>query len=424
MQEKEKWFVSEVIEVADNYRRVRVEIPAEVVIMEMEKILSQVSSRAKIPGFRVGKAPRDLVRRTFASEIREKLISRLVPQALSEALKKHQLNPAVEPVISDFSWQEGKPLGFQVKVDVWPEFKLPDYRSLKVSSPPVEVKDEDIEQALASLQQRLAEFVPVTERGLAPGDFAILEIKTKDLTTKKLGPTRKVQYQVGHPQNDPVLEGKIKDMKPAETRTFIVEYPNDYPNRSMAGRAVEYRVKILAIREKKIPEVNDEMARSLGSFDNLEQLKQRVKEELLAKKREEGRRAVVSEILDKIRDQVSIPLPEAAVEEEKRALLERWLASRPDGKWPQDEVNALETEARRQAEKNLKERLILEKVAQNEGIGVEEAEVEEELRSLAKENRLSVFELKEKLEKEGRMAALRHNLILRKAVDFLVNQAL
>ena len=424
MEEKNKWFKEKLTELGPNRRELQVEIPAEIVAQELEDILAKFISRAKIPGFRVGKAPREIVRRVLAADIRERLIERLIPRALNESLQGYELNLAVEPVVQDILWEEGKPLTFRAVIDIWPEFNLPDYKKIKVEAPIAEVKEEEIDKALSELQQRAAEFIPITDRGLAPGDYALLEIKTRDLKTKKWRPTQKVQFQAGRPENDRVLEEKILGLIPGETRTFIIEYPEDHEERSLAGRPIEYTVKILALREMRLPAINDDFARSLGQFDNLDQLKQKIREELLGRKKEQSRQEVIKLVLEKLSEGLSISLPEAAIEEEKQALMQRWLGSRPDKKWDKVEVAALEKEAWRIAGKNLRERLILEKVAKKEGLEVSDSEMEEEVRSLARANRLSSFELKERLEREGKMGALRHNLLLRKVVDFLVSQAL
>ncbi len=424
MTEEAKWFQYEVFNVSEIGQEWRVEISAEAVKKEEESILQQLTSRAKIPGFRVGKAPREIVRRVLAADLKERLINRLVPKALTEIMEANQISPAGEPVIQGISWQEGQPLRFRAHIEVWPEFELPDYKKIKVPFPEIEVKEEEISQAMAQLQQRATEFHPVKERGLGKGDYALLEVKMKDLKTKKLRPTQKIQWEAGHPGNDQLWEEKITGMKPGEERVFTYDFPPEYPDHDLAGRQMQCSVRLLALREKRVPEIDDQFARSLGNFDNLDQLKERLREELMSRKREEARRAVIDEILEKIKKEISFPLPEVAIEEEKHAILERWLSSRPDQNWTEAEIKALEREARQQAEKNLKDRLILEKVAKKEGMRVAETELEEEIRTLARANRVSALDLKERLSREGKMESLRRNLLLRKAVDFLTQQAL
>lgn len=424
MEEGKKWFKDNLIETGSSSKEIEFEVPAAVVNSEYDKIVDYFIRRARIPGFRVGKAPKDIVRRAFATEIRQKLIDNLVPKAVEESLRTRHLDPATDPVIQDIRWEEGQSLFFRVKLDFWPDFKLPDYKSIKIPQPPLEVKEEEIEKVLRELQERSAEFIPVTGRGLTPGDYALIEIKAKDLKTKKFWPTQRVQIEAGRSTNDPLLEQNITGLMPGETRVFTVDYPLDHSDSSLAGKKVEYTVKILAIREKRLPEIGDDFARSLGNFDNLDQLKAKVKEELLEKKKEETRSQILEKILSQLAAETPFSLPEQTVEAESRLLLERWLSARPEHNWTEAEISALQAEAKGQAERRLRDRLILEKIAQKEGLGVNESEVEEEIRSLAQANRLSFFELKERLEREGRLEALRHNLLLRKVVDFLINQAL
>lgn len=424
MEEGKTWFKDNLIETGPSSREIEFEIPADVVNSEYDKIVETFVRRARIPGFRLGRAPRDIVRRSFASEIRERLINNLVPRAVEESLRAHHLDPAVDPVIQNIRWEEGQAMTFRVRVDLWPDFVLPDYKAIKVPQLPLEVKEEEIENVLQELQQRSAEFIPVTGRGLSPGDFALIEVKARDLKTRKFWPTQKIQIEAGRPTNDPLLEDNLTNLMPGETKTFTVDYPSDHANSALAGKKVEYTVKILALRERKIPEISDDFARSLGNFDNLDQLKEKIREELLEKKKEENRGRILEMILEKLEAQISFSLPEAAIEEESQLLLKRWLSSNQGERWSEGELKALEAEARRQAEKRLKDRLILEKIARKEGFEVTESEVEEEIRSLARLNRLSFFELKERLEREGRLESVRHNLLLRKVVDFLIRQAL
>lgn len=424
MRKEQKWFKDKLIETGQTSKEIEFEVPADVVMAEYDKMVNNFVQRAKIPGFRVGKAPKDIVKRIYAVEIRQRLIDNLVPKAVEECLRAQSLNPAIDPVIQNIRWQEGESLTFKVKLDFWPDFKLPDFRSIKIPQPSLEVKEEEIDKVMQELRERLAEFIPITERGFAPGDHALIEIKAKDLKTKKYWPTQKIQIEAGRPTNDPFLEQNIMGLRPGEIRTFTVDYPPDHSDSSLAGKKVGYIVKILALREKKLPEVGDDFARSLGNFDNLDQLKAKIKEELLEKKREKSRGQILEKILSQLEAETPFNLPEAVVEAESQILLERWLASRPEHSWSEAEITALKGEVKRQAEKRLRDRLILEKIAQKEGFEVNESELEEEIRSLARANRLSFFELKERLEREGKVETLRHNLLLRKVVDFLINQAL
>jgi len=425
MEEGKTWFKDNLVETGPSSREIEFEIPAAVVNSEYDKIVENFVRRARIPGFRVGRVPRDIVRRAFASEIRERLIKNLVPRAVEESLRVHHLHPAVDPVIQNIRWEEGQAMTFRVRVDLWPDFALPDYKeAIKVPQLPLEVKEEEVEKVLQELQQRSAEFIPITGRGLLPGDFALIEVRARDLKTRKFWPTQKIQIEAGRPTNDPLLEGNLTNLMPGETRTFTVDYPSDHVNSALAGKKIEYTVKMLALRERKIPEINDDFARTLGNFDNLDQLKEKIREELLEKKKEENRERILEMILEKLEAQISFSLPEAAIEEESQLLLKRWLSSNQEQRWSEAELKELEAEARRQAEKRLKDRLVLEKIAQKEGFVVTESEVEEEIRNLARLNRLSFFELRERLEREGRLESMRHNLLLRKVVDFLIRQAL
>jgi len=410
--------------VSPSRREIDLEIAWERVRRETEKVVAAYAGRVKLAGFRQGKAPLDMVRRLYDEDIRHDVIEALVPEVLEEELRGTGVKPVSVPVIEDLHFQAEEPLRCRVSFEVFPDFDLPDYRRIEVPDKPVAVTDEDVERALEDLRSRAAEYAPVEGRGVAGGDYVVVEIQGRDLKTKRLLPVEKAVVLAGHAENEPALNENLAGLKPGEERTYKASYPKDHANRKVAGKEVEYRLKVVEIKERRLPELNDEFARSLGDHPSLEDVRTKIRAQIQAAKESSRRNAVAGEMLEEIGRRASIELPESLVERETVAVLRRLLGAYPDAAASREQADSLKAEARRQAERTLRNHLILEKLASQEGLSVADAEVEAEVRTLAQANNLPVPRLMDRLRQEGRDEEIRENLLFRKAIDFLAQYAI
>lgn len=416
---------SEVTAIHASKKEVQVEVPAEEAEREFERVIGQYALRAKVDGFRVGKAPKDLVKRMFYAEIKNSVIDALMPRALDESLKAHSIEPVVSPVVEDLNFEEGKPLRFRASVEVWPEFELPEYGKTRIEERTASVEEAEIEQSMEELRQKSAEYTPIEGRGVMPGDYVVVEMKGKDLTTKRYLPTEKVVILAGHSENEKVLEEHLAGLKPEESRTFVYSYAKDDPNKKLAGKKIEYEMKVLSIKEKRVPELDDDFAKDMGEFGNLEELKAKIKEELLARKKSVLRREMADEIVAVLADQLTGTLPESVIEKEYVSLLRNLLSALPEkSDMTPDKVESLKSAAKKEAEKAVRNHLVLRKVVEKEKIEVTQEEVEEEIKAVAKSNKVPLARVRESLNEEGRMAQLQNRLLFKKAVDFLLEKAI
>jgi len=280
MQAKAEKISAKVTSLSPSKREMEIEVAPDEVAREWEKVLTSYVSRARLDGFRRGKAPRDLVGRLFYKDIRNDVIESLVPRALGETLTTEKIDPVLTPVVSEVSFRDGEPFRFKARVEVLPEFKLPPYKNIRVKKREVKVGDAEVDQALEELHQKSAEYLPVEGREVIVGDYVLLEWKGKDVKTKRVLPTEKVLVLAGHPDNDKALNENLLGLKPQETRHFVISYPQDHPQRKLAGRTLEYDIKLISIKEKKVPEINDEWAKDLGEFENLSSLRERIRKDL------------------------------------------------------------------------------------------------------------------------------------------------
>ena len=292
-QEKKNHF----IDLSPSRKEFDLEIPAEEVEREYAKVLADYANRVKLPGFRKGHAPKDMVRNLFDHDILHDVYDELIPRSLGVELKAHNLNPVNVPEIRDLKHDHGQPLRCTVAFEVLPDFDLPDYRSVQVPEHPATVDDADVEKALEEIQAKAAEYMPVAGRGVRDGDYVVSEIHGKDLKTKRFLPVEKAVVMAGHAENESALNEVLKGQKPGEERSFRVSHGKDHPNKRVAGKEIEYVLKVSDIKEKKVPALNDEFARSVGEYAGLDDLKEKLRKELLDARERGARNTTASAVL-------------------------------------------------------------------------------------------------------------------------------
>ncbi len=405
-------------------REIELDIDADEVMKEFNEIVDRFSSQAKIRGFRPGKVPRDLIKQKFYPELKESLINTLVPKALSSELKAQNINPVGMPVVNDLHFKEGEPLRFKVQFEVWPEFELPTYKKIKVKQKKITVEPQEIENSLEDLRARSAEYIPVERREVADGDYVAVELKGKDLDTKRFLPLEKGVILAGHPDNEEALNKNLIGLKPGDEKSFTVEHDKNHKNKRLAGKTIEYDMKIVSIKERNLPALDDEFAKGLGEFKDLKDLKEKIEKEIVSTKERAAKNEMAEDIIKKISEKLNIELPEAIVEQEHGAVVKRLLSSLPQQNLSNEGLDQIRSEGKGKAEQNIKNHLILKKIAGKEKLGISDEEIQEEFKRIAKANNLPIARVIEEFNKEGKREELRDNLVLKKTVDFLVDNAI
>jgi len=411
-------------EISPSRREIAIEVPSDKVNEEFESILTDYAAKAKLAGFRKGKAPRDLVRRMFAAEIRKDAAESLVPRIFDEKLKESGVRPVSVPVIEDAHFEDDGVLHARVAFDVLPEFEIPPYTKIPLTRREATVEEKEIEEAIEALRQRAAEYVPAEGRGVVDGDYVVVEIQGKDVRSKKSFPLDKTVVLAGHAENDKSLNENLPGMTPGEAKTFTVVYAADDVNKKLAGKEIEYHLKVQSIKEKKVPELNDDLARTLGDYAGLEDLREKVRNGIRTSKEGSLRGQTTAELLGKISAGVTVELPASLVEDETRAVLRRVLNAYPQARLGKEQAEQLAAQSRMQAEQNIKNNLILTRIADKEGITVSDAEIEEELKTLAEANGVPLAKVVETVNKEGKRGDVAENILFRKTIDFLMGQAI
>ena len=430
-------------EVSESQRVFEIEIPSEEVERARQGITRNFARRANLPGFRKGKVPESVVAHRFASEIREELLERLIPDALGSAIAEKGVQPLGRPRIEDLRFEEGKPLAFRANVDVRPPIDPGDYTGIPIHEAPVEPTKEEIDQTLARIRESHAEFLPIEGREARRGDYAIVDIAHRlvevtspvlytgageaisDENAGQWERDEKMTLEVGHPDSMPEVNEALLGVRPSEARRFRKTFPPDFPNDKYSGKTLDYEVTLVALKEKRLPELDDEFAKHVGNAESAAELRTKVSAGIRAEKEAERRRKFHREILDNLLSGVRISAPPVLVDAEVESALEDYagyLHSR--GVDPKEaDWDKLAADARPGAERRVKEYLLLDEIARREGIEITDTEVDAEVRSTAARRGVDFGELRSRLEKNGRLGSVRQEIRLQKAMTWLIDHA-
>jgi trigger factor len=408
-----------------------IEIPAEEVEKAYAAVTRSYAQRAAIPGFRKGRAPATVVQKRFGDEIKGDVLESLLPDALASAVGERKLSVLGRPHIEDLKWEPPGPIRFSARLDLKPDVDPGEYRGLTVEDERVEPTDEEVERVIDRIREAHAEFHPIEGRAAAPGDFAVADIAGSFVEVLAPGQSprtfrdEKLMLEVGHADSMPEINEALRGAVPAETRRFRKSFPEEFPNEQFRGKTVDYELTLVALKEKKLPVVDDEFARAVSEGDTVETLREKVRKRLRHEKEADRRRKFRRAILDVLVSRREIAAPEVLVESETTAALRdyaRYLAS--SGVDPQKEDwDKLRTEARPGAERRVREYLLLDAIAEREGIEVSDAELDVELNRAAADRGVEPAVLREQMAKAGGIDSLRDEMRLSKAVDLLIASA-
>ena len=421
---------AELKEVSSYQRELLIEVPAKVVQEEIERACQAIKRTARLPGFRPGKIPIPIIKSRFSREIKEEVLNRLLPRHYEEALKQHQLSPISPPVMDDISVKEGEPLRFKASFEVKPPIKVENYQGVKVTQQEVKVTPEEVETTLRTLQERGAQLVSVEDRGVKSGDWVTLDVE-EGLDPPIKGGSRREEnalIEVESPRTHQGFSQQLLGMKRGEEKSFTIDYPSDFPQNKLAGKRVLYKVKLKEVKIRELPPLDDDFARDLGDFKDLDDLREKLKKDLLNHKQEEAERALTDELLSQLVDAHTFEVPPYLVEQELDYRVSRvannFVRQGIDLQRVEFDWDKFRQEQRPDAIKSVKKELIVEQIARQEGIEVTPEDVQGEIDRIAAESNKSVAYIKSWLEKEGKMEELKNRLLLLKTVDFLKKKAI
>jgi trigger factor len=408
-----------------------IEVPAEDVERAYGAVSHAFAKRAKLPGFRPGHVPEPLVQQRFAGEIREEVIERLLPAALSTAIQEKNLAILGHPRVDGVEWNPPGPLRFSAHLDLKPVVDPGEYRGLPVEDLATEPTDDEVAGVLDRIRDSHAEFHPVDGRPAAPGDFAVADVAGRFIEILEPGQNprtfrdEKLTLEIGHPDSMTEINEALTGASPGETRAFRKTFGDDFPNEDYRGKTIDYEVTLVALKEKRLPALDDELAKSVAPAETVESLREKVRANLRQEKEAERRRKFRHQILETILSRTEVPAPEVLVESEVGASLRdyaRYLAA--NGVDPKEaDWDRLRQDARPGAEKRVREYLVLDSIARREGIEVTETELDAEIKRAAARRGVQTSELRERLARNDGLEALRDEMRLSRALDLLISAA-
>ena len=409
-------------------RVLSIEVGPDQVQPKLEEAYRDWGQKAAVPGFRRGKIPRPVLEMHFRKEIEDQVIKDLIPQAYLEAIEAQKVRTVGSPEVDRVSLEPDRTLRFRVTVEVKPDLEVKDYLGIEVLQKPVEVKDEEVEQALKLLQDRASQFVPMEGWPALEGDLVYVDIEglvnkkvVKDLSRENF------PVILGSRTLLPDLEMALIDMQKDEAKELEVTPPPDFIKKELAGKKVPFRLKIREIKKKRVPELNEEFPKEIGEEGTLNDLKEKLRKELLAEKERDRDSVLKEEILGKVLESTPFEAPPSLVEEELEHLMESTLRSLAARRATLKDLDlneaSLRERLRDQAGRRVKNSLVLEAIAEKEQVEASEEEIQKELEDLSASLKQDAAALRRYFEERDGLVQVKRVLQERKTLDLLFERA-
>lgn len=407
-----------------------VEVPAEEVKAEFEKAYEAYMRYAKVPGFRPGRVPRGVVRQRFAKEVKDEVIGNLLPHALQHAITDHKLHVVGNPQIDDISVNEGEPMRFKATVEVLPEFELKEYKGLKATKRIARVADEDVENVLERFRQSAAEFVPVEDRPSQDGDSVSVNLVGKYIEPREEEDLKSddVQIEIGSENVQPEFNENLRGVKAGDIREFRVKYPEDFTSKGLAGKTLDFTTTVVAVRRKEMPELDDEFAQDFGDYESIQQLRDKVRENLLSNSETRADTKLRDELVERILKDYEFEVPAALVEPQAAERTREFAYMLMRSGVPQQRIKEIDWEermndARIHAARDVRAALVVAKIGDAENVEISGEEVDAEIERMATMNGEPADQLKARLTKDESLSSIENRLRYQKALDAVVNHA-
>ena len=412
-------------------REISVEIPAAEVARETESQIQRYQKSARLPGFRTGHVPASVIKQRFGDGLKNDVIEALVPKYFRREAEKQGLIPVSQPRVTDLHMQDGEPLRFKASFEIMPEIKVEGYKDLRADHPQIEVKDEEVADALNNVREQHATFTTIEGSPLGEGDFAQASMngRPKD-AGDKTQPVHmdEVLIEIGGKNTVPEFSANLRGANAGETREFEVVYTEDINDKRLAGKTFIYTVKIQAVKQKSLPELNDDFAKELGDFTELDQVRKQIRENMLAERKHTAEREAKDKLVAELVKRNDFEVPESLVDRQIDLRLERGLrALAAQGMKMEDmkkmDLPRLRAGQRDQAVQDVKSSLLLERIAEMEKIDVGDDEVNHELEALAHQSKQTPEAVRTRLTQDGGLDRIRNRIRSEKTLEFLYHQS-
>ncbi len=410
-------------------REIQVEIPVEEVNRETDSLIQKYQKLARIPGFRRGHVPASIIRQRFSEDLKSEVVEALVPRYFRKETDKQGLIPVSQPQVTNLHLKENEPLRFKATFEVMPEIKVEGYKELRAEKPEITVTDEEVEQSLTGLREQHATYTSVEGRALADGDYAQVSLdgQPKDGDGKPVH-MDEIMVEIAGKNTMPEFTENLRGASAGDERVFDVLYAQDAAEQRLAGKTFTYTVKVQSIKQKSLPELDDQFATQLGEFKSLEEIRQRIREGMEAERKHAAEHEAKDKLVAELVKRSEFEVPEALVERQIDVRLERGLrALAAQGMKAEDikkmDLNRLRVGQREQALQEVKASLLLDKIAEEEKIEVSDEEVNGEIDALARQSKQTPDAIRARLTRDGALDRIRNRIRSEKTLDFLYRQS-
>jgi len=415
----------------DNEVNLEIEVDKSEVSNQLEKVYNDLSYKVKIPGFRKGKIPRNILNLHLGKEyFYQKTAEILIPGSYNDAIKKVNIEPIEQPRINIIQIEEGKPLIYEASVQVKPEVKIGSLKEIKIKKENLKITSEDVENEIKRIQESHAILKVVKNREAKDGDFLIIDAEA--YIEGKLIEKSKVEKQIIQLGKSaiPEFNEKLLGCKPGEEKEININVPKDAKDKELAGKEIIYKIKVLEIKERELPELNDDFAKTVGKFSDLNDLKNSINKELNKQIDRINKNNFEQKLLDKVAEICEVKVPDVLVEREVNYMMKslendlksQKISSQDYYKNINSDEETVKKEYKVVAEKRLKQELILDKIARENGIEVSEKEIKDKIKAIAKEIKQEPLKVEANFKKNNNIDSLRENIRREKVIDYIAKQ--
>jgi trigger factor len=410
-----------------------IEVEVDQVAAALDKAFKKVVQKVNVPGFRKGKVPRSIFEAKFGVEsLYQDALDIVVPEAYVEAVEETGIHPVDRPEVDVEQFAKGQNLKFKAKVIVKPEVELGEYKGLELEVNEAEVTEEEITAELDKLQKRHAELVPLEEGAAENGDVVSIDFEGfVDGVAFEGGKAEKYSLELGSGSFIPGFEEQVVGLNKGDLKDITVTFPENYQSEDLQGKEAIFKIELHDIKRKNLPVLDDEFAKDISEFETLEEFKSDLKNNLSVRKAAELERKKEADVVEKAAESAQIDIPPVMIDNETTQMVKEFENRlRTQGmniemyyQFTGQNDEALRVQMRDDAEKRVRNNLVLEAIAKAEGLDVTEAEVQAELSNLAPSYQRTPEELHAILSANGNLEDLKHDLLVRKTVTFLVENS-
>lgn len=416
----------EVEELSSVKKKINVVLPKDMLTEKINKAYKKLAKTATVKGFRPGKAPRSVLEKNYGGQVVEDVMNEVIQESYSKAVEENDLQPVSYPHFGGEPYKEGEDYSFSLSLEVRPEIEPKDYKGIKITREKVEVTDDELNAKLEEMRKSLSTRKPVEGRGVEKGDFVTFDFEGfVDGNAIDRGKAENATLEIGSGQFIPGFEDGMIGMNKGDKGDVKANFPDDYHSKEHAGKEAVFKVEIKEIDSTELPALDDDLAKDLGDYKSLEDLKERISSDLRAQKEEATTRKAQNDLVDALLEKNPFDVPDTMVQRRVDGRIEEIKGQMAQVKMSEEDVATqiagMGDELRQEAEKGVRGGILLEAVAEKEGIKVGEEDIEAHFAEMSAKSGRSIDEMKKYY--EAHMDYLVGTLMDKKILDFLLSQA-